>query len=289
MKKIILLLWGLLLANCAAFGQYWDSFDYWNYLQVSNAFQNIVDQSKMITNLYQQSWDNFYKQQQENREKKHEEAWLNPDFQANILTEGNDKYYLSLSTDLQEDEFDVIWEYQLIRGTRKESIPDKFCSVSTNELTGTCSFSTEKVLVPGMRVIVKAKHTNRGIQVFEIPYKNTEAYDQFALACREKTVEVKRQQQENNRLYMEQMRMLQQMYQGQMNQSNSFGGGDSQYSPKKSDCSYCGGKGWVPGCKTPNYGGGSYWCDECDAKVPASHSHDQCPSCRGFGYINRAF
>lgn len=49
-------------------------------------------------------------------------------------------------------------------------------------------------------------------------------------------------------------------------------------------CSMCGGKGWIPGFKTPTYGDMSrYWCKECKEEVGASHSHDQCPSCRGTG------
>lgn len=36
--------------------------------------------------------------------------------------------------------------------------------------------------------------------------------------------------------------------------------------------------------KTPTYGDMSrYWCKECKEEVGASHSHDQCPSCRGTG------
>lgn len=49
-------------------------------------------------------------------------------------------------------------------------------------------------------------------------------------------------------------------------------------------CSMCNGKGWVPGFKTATYGDMSrYWCTECHEEVGASHSHDQCPSCRGTG------
>lgn len=49
-------------------------------------------------------------------------------------------------------------------------------------------------------------------------------------------------------------------------------------------CSMCGGKGWVAGFKTPTYGNMSrYWCNDCHEEVGASHSHDECPSCRGTG------
>lgn len=49
-------------------------------------------------------------------------------------------------------------------------------------------------------------------------------------------------------------------------------------------CSMCNGKGWVAGNKTPVYSGSnSYYCSECGRNVPASHSHDRCPSCNGAG------
>lgn len=51
-------------------------------------------------------------------------------------------------------------------------------------------------------------------------------------------------------------------------------------------CSYCKGKGWVGGFKTPTYGQGrSYYCSECGKEVSASHSHDRCPSCMGKGTV----
>lgn len=51
-------------------------------------------------------------------------------------------------------------------------------------------------------------------------------------------------------------------------------------------CSLCHGKGWIAGSKTPTYGNSSpYWCDECSREVPASHSHDRCPSCGGSGTV----
>lgn len=53
-------------------------------------------------------------------------------------------------------------------------------------------------------------------------------------------------------------------------------------------CSLCHGKGWIAGTSTPTYGsGGTYYCSECGRNVPASHSHDRCPSCNGKGYIEK--
>lgn len=51
-------------------------------------------------------------------------------------------------------------------------------------------------------------------------------------------------------------------------------------------CSLCHGKGYIAGTSTPTYGnGGSYYCNECNREVPASHSHDRCPSCGGKGTV----
>ncbi|MBQ8773194.1 MAG: hypothetical protein IJZ17_01795, partial [Muribaculaceae bacterium] len=57
---------------------------------------------------------------------------------------------------------------------------------------------------------------------------------------------------------------------------------------KKVTCSYCKGKGWVAGSGTATYGlNNSYWCNECNEEVNASHSHDRCPSCNGTGYNSK--
>lgn len=52
-------------------------------------------------------------------------------------------------------------------------------------------------------------------------------------------------------------------------------------SSRKKECSLCHGRGWIAGTKAPNYGTGNYYCRECNREVPASHSHDICPSCGG--------
>lgn len=49
-------------------------------------------------------------------------------------------------------------------------------------------------------------------------------------------------------------------------------------------CTLCHGKGWIAGTSTPVYSANkSYYCTECGREVPASHSHDRCPSCGGRG------
>ena len=50
-------------------------------------------------------------------------------------------------------------------------------------------------------------------------------------------------------------------------------------------CSLCGGRGWIAGNSTPEYGVAKQrWCRECGMAVSYSHSHDRCPSCRGHKY-----
>lgn len=65
--------------------------------------------------------------------------------------------------------------------------------------------------------------------------------------------------------------------------ANNNGGG-SRITTKQ--CSLCHGKGWIAGTSTPTYGNSSsYYCPDCGRNVPASHSHDKCPSCNGKGTI----
>src|SRR5574344_1081163 len=55
-------------------------------------------------------------------------------------------------------------------------------------------------------------------------------------------------------------------------------------SSAKKTCTLCNGKGWISGSHTPTYGAtGTHWCNKCNRKVNASHSHDRCPSCGGLG------
>jgi hypothetical protein len=66
---------------------------------------------------------------------------------------------------------------------------------------------------------------------------------------------------------------------------SSSSGSSSTY---EETCSSCKGKGWIPGSKTPTFGiMGTKWCSECGQEVTNSHSHDQCPSCRGTGKVTR--
>jgi hypothetical protein len=62
--------------------------------------------------------------------------------------------------------------------------------------------------------------------------------------------------------------------------NSSTQGGSSS---RQETCSYCLGKGWVVGGKTPCYTSGNRYCDECRQTVSCSHSHDRCPSCGGTG------
>lgn len=55
---------------------------------------------------------------------------------------------------------------------------------------------------------------------------------------------------------------------------------------KTKECSMCHGKCWIVSNDTPSFGSSTMtYCDECHREVPASHSHKQCPSCRGKGFV----
>ena len=69
------------------------------------------------------------------------------------------------------------------------------------------------------------------------------------------------------------------------NNSNSNSNSSVTYNET---CTFCGGKGWRPGFKTPTYGiTKKYYCTECGEMVNPSHSHDQCSACRGRGYVTK--
>lgn len=62
--------------------------------------------------------------------------------------------------------------------------------------------------------------------------------------------------------------------------------GNSRSVVGRKTCSFCHGRSWIAGSKTPTYGnGGTHWCSECHREVGASHSHDRCPSCVGRGTV----
>lgn len=294
MKKSILLL-NLLLINISIWGQTWGGNDYLQIYEQHNQEFNkqFYKQSKEIfKDIFEvmEKRDSIQKEIQNIVENKHKEALLNPIFNINIFTDGDDKYYLDLTTYLHKNEFELLWEYPLIRGKRKEIIPEKFLSIFPNKEKGEyCRLTTHKVLTPGMKIIIKAKHTNRGMQILNIPSKNTQGYQQFAINCKTKTIEIKQQRAENERQLLEQFRMYQQYQINQINRLNSTSSfGKDPYSTRQEKCSHCNGKGWISGYKTTSWGG-EHWCEECGRMVSGSHSHDRCPSCNGRGYINKAF
>lgn len=64
---------------------------------------------------------------------------------------------------------------------------------------------------------------------------------------------------------------------------------DAKSRVKTKDCSLCRGKGWIAGTSGMSMGGYTHYCKECGREVPSSHSHDDCPSCRGNGKVTRIF
>lgn len=57
---------------------------------------------------------------------------------------------------------------------------------------------------------------------------------------------------------------------------------------KQSQCTFCNGRGWIQGNRTPLYGVTVItYCGECGGYFSNSHSHDRCPACQGRGYITK--
>ena len=117
-----------------------------------------------------------------------------------------------------------------------------------------------KELMPGSKLRLEDLSDNV-LATGQIPHKNTAEYNRF----------------------IERLNMAGAMRQQQYNKSPS---GPKYSSPKYKQCSYCKGRGWVPGSKTTTYGlTGQYYCSDCGEYVNQSHSHDQCPSCGGTGQV----
>lgn len=125
---------------------------------------------------------------------------------------------------------------------------------------------TQALFEPGHSVIVRRKDNGKVLSRTYIPQKGTDAYE----------------------LFLRNARIASQYYNngsGNTYSDDSDGGNNITTSAKR--CSLCKGKGWIAGSSTPTYGNtNSHWCEECGREVNASHSHDQCPSCSGKGYVS---
>lgn len=122
---------------------------------------------------------------------------------------------------------------------------------------------TNSMFEPGSTVYIKRKDTNKVLAKSSIPSKSSSNYAQ----------------------YLANAYLLARRYNNMNNSSSNFDYSTEKNTTSRSTCSYCGGKGWVEGSKTPVYGSSTQrWCDECDKLVNPSHSHDMCPACMGKGY-----
>lgn len=138
----------------------------------------------------------------------------------------------------------------------KIKIPSSSC-VSANGQT-----MTPMVFTPGMTVEIKRSDTGEIAFKESIPDKNSSKYSDYV-------------RNGINNI---------QSYNSLMNSSGGTSGSGTTKSNSetvKTICSFCKGKGWIPGNSTPTYGNtGTYKCKECDIFVTQSHSHDRCPSCK---------
>lgn len=122
---------------------------------------------------------------------------------------------------------------------------------------------TNSMFEPGSTIYIKRKDTNKVLTKASIPSKSSSNYAQ----------------------YLSNAYLLAKRYNNMNNSSSNFNYSTEKSSSSHSICSFCEGKGWKEGSKTPVYGSSTkIWCDVCDEFVNPSHSHDMCPACMGKGY-----
>lgn len=92
---------------------------------------------------------------------------------------------------------------------------------------------------------------------------------------------------QTNQMIMQQQQMMMNngwyttpTYNQNNNSSNTY---QQRRKREKRVCGSCDGKGWVPETKGVPSFGQTKWCSTCDKKVPSSHYHATCPSCKGTG------
>lgn len=131
---------------------------------------------------------------------------------------------------------------------------------------------TNSIFEPGTTIYVRRKDTNKLLAKASIPFKSSPDYERFLANAYAIS------QQYSN--------MISSGIKGNSTSTYNNSTSSGTTSRSKHTCSFCNGKGWRTGSKTPTYGSTTrYWCEECDRMVNPSHSHDMCPSCRGRGYI----
>ena len=215
-----------------------------------------------------QMYMNMYQQQQAynkmlmdaiNAEAKRRDA--NATASCVILPQGNDRFFAHITlVYVNADNIDVTIEDEL--GRVQFVMSDSYAVVGANVITNT-------ILEPGNTICIRRKDTNKLLTKASIPSKDSSNYEE----------------------YLARAYVISQRY------ANMMSGTNGSYTPSNNNsststtrgkkvCSFCNGKGWRAGSKSPTYGStDKRWCDECDRLVNPSHSHDMCPSCMGKGYI----
>ncbi len=182
-----------------------------------------------------------------------------------ILPQGQDRFFVHIAlvyingnnvTISIKDEF----------GDKRKIYSDSYSIVGQNIITNS-------IMEPGSTIYVRRKDSNKLLAKATIPSKDSPDYERFLANAYAIS------QQYSNMISSGMNGNYAPVY----NNSTSSG---TTTNRSKHTCSFCNGKGWRAGSKTPTYGSTTrYWCEECDRMVNPSHSHDVCPSCSGRGYI----
>jgi len=215
-----------------------------------------------------QMYMNMYQQQQANdkmlmdvinAEAKRRDA--NATASCVILPQGNDQFFAHITlVYVNAGNIEITIEDEL--GRVQFVTSDSYAVVGANVITNT-------LLEPGNTIYIRRMDTSKLLAKASIPSKDSSNYEE----------------------YLARAYVISQRYVNMMSGTNGSyipnnNNSSTSTTKGKKVCSFCDGKGWRAGSKSPTYGSTSKrWCDECDKLVNPSHSHDVCPSCMGKGYI----
>ena len=224
--------------------------DTWMMNQWLNQMQ--MDNARMQQQMTQQLLEMLNQQMQEWQE--------NATATALMLPGGNDLFYAYITAGfIGLKDLDI----QCITPSgRRETIPASECFAANGIIITPAKFT------PGSSIVLTRKSTGETLDTSSIPDKSSSSYNTYVMNA-----------------YTTAQILGGGSVSGYGSGSSSGGGSSVTHDVT---CSLCHGTGWIAGSSTPTYGnGGTHWCGECGREVPASHSHDRCPSCGGKGYITK--
>lgn len=238
-----------IIAQCHIKAQY-DTYSF--YQGINQMYMNMYQQQQTYNQMIMDAV---------NAEVKRRDA--NATASCIILPQGEDRFFVHVAlVYINGSNISISVEDEL--GFSKYYDSDSYAIAGPNIITNS-------IMEPGSTIYVRRKDTNKLLAKASIPSKDSPNYERFLANA-----------------YVISQKYSDMISSNMGGNSISTFNNSSDYSTRRSKetCSFCNGKGWRAGSKTPTYGSTTrYWCEECDRMVNPSHSHDTCPSCMGKGYI----